>query len=199
MAAKDKTNPVILDLFKPQGQAPKIYEKLLTWTLSSGKFILIFVELVVIGCFLYRYKLDADLKNLNDQIAIEVNQIKAQQTTEHQIRLTQFQLQSLGQIKNDSLDYPELLTKISQDTPKQTKLTSIEITKQNSAPFPEIIISGGSSNTTEVAALIQALQKDNEFSNITLSSVESNQISTKFSIQGDIIKKGGAKVNNGQP
>src|SRR5687768_12697100 len=82
----------------------KFHVKLLKWLLSSGRYIVIIVEMVVIGAFVYRYKLDADLVSLQEEIVQQSAYVQSLKRDEDLIRLTQFQLSSIKTAKAADLD-----------------------------------------------------------------------------------------------
>lgn len=193
MAAQTKINPLRLNIFRTQDEQINLINRVLPWLLSSGKFILIFVELIVIGGFMMRYLLDSQISDLDNQISSEVNYIKARKNDEQQIRLTQFQLANIRQVKNSNLDFPTILSKISQFTPQTASLTSIDLNKTADSPFYVLTITGKATTPTEVSAFVAALAQDSTFSNIDIASIAYDKQSIVFSIIGNVIPNKGGK------
>lgn len=167
---------------------PKIYTRLLKWMLSSGKFIVIIVELITISAFVYRYKLDSELIDLQEKIKETVPFVQSLKNNEALIRQTQFQLQNIKQIKSNALDFDQIFTKISLITPKSILLTNISL--DASSPIKtNLTISGITPSNIELSTFIKTLQKDPFFSNINLTNI-SFEGETTFVITGSLVKGG---------
>lgn len=164
---------------------PKIYLRFLKWLLSSGRFILVFVELLTIGAFVYRYKLDTDLIDIQEKIKEQIPYIQSLKRDEILIRQTQFQLATIKQIKQSNPDYTTTLLKIAQLTPQNIKLTSIALDRTQTFPKVSITINGQTSSNIELSAFIKALQKDPVFTDITLTNI-SFEGQTMFTITGSL-------------
>jgi Tfp pilus assembly protein PilN len=163
--------------------------RFIRWILSSGRFIVIIVEVIVIGAFVYRYKLDADLITLQEDITQQSAYVESLKNDENLIRQTQFQLSSIRTIKQNRVDYPVILNKIAQNTPKSARLTNISIDKSTDLSKINLTISGRTPSTADLSAFIKALQKEEEFEDISLSNI-SFESQTVFTITGFIKQKG---------
>lgn len=167
----------------------KLYLRLLKWLLYSGRFIVVFVELLTIGAFVYRYKLDFDLIDLQEKIKEEVPYVKSLKQDEILIRQTQFQLSTIKQVKRESPNFTATLLKIAQLTPKSIILTNITLDRGQTPTKTALIISGQTPSNIELGAFIKALQKDSAFSGITLTNI-SFEGQTNFTITGSLNEKG---------
>ncbi|MDO8498707.1 MAG: PilN domain-containing protein [bacterium] len=185
-----KFNSFKVNLLIHKGEQVKLYTRLLKWVLSSGKYIVVFVEIVVIGAFVLRYKLDADLGDLQDKIKDQIPYIQSLKNDEILIRQTQFQLSSIKQTKEDSPDLVGVFNKISLLTPQDIKLTAISFDRSQSYPKTTFSLSGRSPSNLELSAFLKALQKDPSFSGITLSNI-SFEGQTVFTITGSLTSQGG--------
>lgn len=163
----------------------KFHLKLLRWILSSGRYIVIFVEMIVIGAFVYRYKLDADLVALQEEITQQSAYVQSLKNDEDVIRLTQFQLSSIKTTKDSALDISSILTKIAKYTPQNIRITTISI--DNSKPQNKVTlnISGTTASNKELSLFLKLLQSDQSMENITLSNI-SFEGQTNFTISGNV-------------
>lgn len=167
----------------------KLQVRLIKWLLSSGRFIVVFVELLTIGAFVYRYKLDTDLADLQDKIKEQVLYIQSLKNDEALIRQTQFQLTTIKQSRSEGADYASVLLKISQLTPKNITLINITTSRTQSFPKTTFTITGETPSNLELSAFIRALQKDPVFADAALTNV-SFEGTTTFTISGTISGKG---------
>lgn len=180
-----------VNLLIRKGEPVKIQTELLKWLLSSGRFIVVFVELIVIGAFIYRYKLDADLADIQEKIKEQIPYIQSLKDEELLLKKTQFQLATIRQMKNENLVYEKTIIKIAQLTPKNIKLTGLTLDQPGSSLKTSISIMGQTPSNLELSAFIQVLQKDPAFSNITLTNI-SFEGQTTFTITGTLTEAAGS-------
>lgn len=178
MAAQQKQLVFKINLLIQKGVQTKLYIKLLRWLLSSGRFIVVIVELVVITAFVARYKLDADLANLQEKIQEQVPYLKSLEKDEKAVRLVQFQLSSIRQARADNPRYDLLITKISSLTPQNIRLSSIVLDHTKEAPAIKISLSGQTSSNLGLSAYVKALKKDPNFTEVALANVAFEEITT---------------------
>lgn len=192
MAAPKKnssSNLFKVNLLIHKGDQAKLYIRMFHWILSSGRFIVIVVELVVIGAFVMRYKLDGELIDLQEKIKEQIPYIQSLAEDETAIRQVQFQLSTIKQTKNDGLLFPAALVKVASLTPKSIRLTTVTVDRTQSFPKTTLFISGQTPSNRELSAFIQLLQKDPAFSDINLTNI-SFEGQTVFTITGSLTGKG---------
>lgn len=177
-------------------QQPKLYVRFLKWALSSGRFFVILVELVTISAFVYRYKLDSDLIDLQEEIKIQRPYIESLKNEETLIRQIQFQLASAKQIYKESPDFAAILIKLSQLIPQTAKLISVSFNNTQISPASSISINGQSPTTSELSLFVKTLQKDPAFSEISLTNISFEEGIT-FTITGTVTGNLSQKGNKG--
>lgn len=180
-----------INLLTPKGDAPPLTQRLSKWALVSGRYIVIFVELIVISAFVYRYKLDADLIDLQERINEQTPYIKSLQTDELLIRQTQFQLSNIKQIKQSNPQYPQIFAKIAQYTPVTVKLSNITFDRKSEGSVT-FVVTGQAPPELDISPFVQSLKADPNFEAVSLANI-SFESSTIFTISGKILQ--GGKVN----
>ncbi|MEK7154950.1 MAG: PilN domain-containing protein [Patescibacteria group bacterium] len=128
-----------------------VWGKILKWALSTGRYIVILTELVVIAAFLSRFKLDKDYSDLGDRITGKKSILTALQNTETKFRTTQNQLAAAKRVIDTSLPAGELLDTVTSQVPPGVTLTSIVIDAKGSA------ISGTAQNDRVLAVFLDRL------------------------------------------
>lgn len=181
-------NLLLTNLLNQKGDQVPLPTRLLKWLISSGRYIVIFVEMIVIGAFVYRYKLDADLVGLQEEISTQSAYVQSLKQDEDLIRLTQFQLSSIRQTRDARIDYPEIFTKIATATPEDLRLTNITI--ERSLTQTAIAITGVTSSNSQLSTFLKLLKQDPIFSQMNLSNISFDS-DTVFTIAGQIIPGGG--------
>lgn len=178
-----------VNLFINKGDQPKLYLQISKWLLSSGRYIVIFVELLVIGAFVSRYKLDADLASIQEQIKEIAPYVESLKGDESIIKKVQFQLSSISQIRSNNPNFSQIFMDIAKLTPKSTILTNITLEKDSKSPQVNLSITGQTPSNIELSAFIKALSKNPQFSNINLTNI-SFEGETIFTITGTLNQSG---------
>jgi len=181
-----------LNLLKPQSNPEKIYSKLIGWLLSTGRYIIVFVELLVLLAFLSRFKFDADLASTKEATDQQIPFIESQKEDEQLIRQTQIKLATVKNIKLTNPNYADLLKRVSDQTPENIKLSNITMEKQPGKV--NIKISGNVQSNNDLSVLILGLKSDSHFSEINLVNIGLEQGIINFTISGSAsIKVAGEK------
>lgn len=182
-----------LDLLRPQSNPEKLPLKFFRWLLSSGRYIFVFVEALVLIAFGARFKLDADLQSKKEAIEEQIPYIESLKPYEILIRQTQLKLSTIGNTKRDSLDWSKVFKDIADQTPLSVKIISINIEK--SIGSADIKIIGQTQNNADLISFIMGLKESNSFSNVNLANIGLEQEIIKFTIDASVKSTGpGGKV-----
>lgn len=106
---------------------PSLTEKLFSWVLTFGRFIIIGTELVVLLAFASRFKLDRDLIDLHDKIRQEEAVVKSQAAVEKKSRNLQKRLVHISSLNESAKIYLSALAEISSLVPPTVFLDSLAI------------------------------------------------------------------------
>lgn len=169
-----------LNLLKPQGSPEKIFTRGIRWLLSTGRFIFIFVEALVLVAFIARFKLDADIASKKEAIEQQIPYIQSLKAYEILIRQTQLKLSTIDTVKTSSANFADVLKKISSLLPQSIKITSINLSKNLTQI--QMQTTGQAQNNSELTAFFQVLKQDSSFSNVNFTSVGFENGSITFSI-----------------
>ncbi len=170
-----------LDLLKPQSNPEKLLVKIFRWLLSSGRFIFVIVEAVVLIAFFTRFKLDYDLTARKETIEEQIPYIETLKPDEILIKQTQLKLSTINTFKTNQPDYPQILQQIGNNTPLSVAITSLNLEK-NSGKIA-IHINAQAQNNKDVITFITKLKENKHFSNATLSSAGLEEAFIKFTIE----------------
>lgn len=184
-------NPLVinLNLLKPQGNPEKIMVNFIHWLLSSGRYIFVFVEALVLIAFIARFKLDADLAAKKEAIEEQIPYIESLKPYEILIRQTQLKLATTDSTKKASFDWTGALKKIADQTPVNTKVVSINIAQNIN--IATIRISGQTQTSGDLTSFVNGLKEDKFFYDVNLASVGLEETIVKFTINAS------AKSGNG--
>lgn len=169
-----------LNLLKPQSSSEKIPIKFISWLFSSGRYIFVIVNGLVLVAFITRFKFDADLASKKEAIAEQIPYIKSLKPYELLIRNTQLKLSTIDNIKKGAPDWSNLLKRISDQIPTSVTIISIDIKKD--AGKNVIHLSGQTRNNGDINSFVEGLKADNTFSDVNLANVGLDQGIIKFDI-----------------
>ena len=178
---KGKASLIInLDLLRPQSNPEKFLAKAFRWLLSSGRYIFVFVEALVLIAFIARFKLDADLAAKKEAIEDQIKYIETLKSDEILIRQTQLKLSTIGSTKKNTPDWSIVFKKIADQTPVSTQITNINITK--TIDKTAIHMLGQTQVNTDLTNFIAGLRSDDTFTSANIIGVEVEQGVIKFTI-----------------
>lgn len=169
-----------LDLLKPQSNPEKLLVRSVHWVLSTGRYLLVFVEALVLIAFIGRFKLDGDLASKKEAIEQQISYIEALKNYEISIRQTQLKLGAIASAKTNSLDYPAIFKTIADQTPTGVKITSLNLGKKIGQANIQINASTQSNN--DVTSFVAGLREDQAFSEVNLTSIVLDQGVISFTI-----------------
>lgn len=182
---------VNLNLLKPQSNPEKIFSKLMRWLLSSGRYIFVFVEALVLIAFAARFKFDADLASKKEAIEEQIPYIESLRPYEIIIRNTQAKLGSIDTVRRNSPDFPDILKKISDQIPSSVQIISINMEKNlNDA---KIHITGQTQINSDIAFFANGLKEDPSFKKVSVTSLSLDQNTLKFTIDAETKQESSGK------
>lgn len=182
-----------LDLLKPQSNPEKLAVKLIRWLLSTGRFIFVFVEAVVLMAFIARFKLDADLQSNKEAIEQQLPYIESLRPFEILIRQTQFKLETYDSFYKTYVDYVQILTKIADQTPLGVKIVNLNLERK--IDTVTINLSGQAQGNSDLAIFLNGLKTDQTFSAVVIASIGFEKGSLNFSLSAQAKPAGpGGKI-----
>lgn len=179
-------NPLIikLNLLKPQSNPEKILIKLVRWLLSSGRYIFIFVEALVLVAFIARFKLDADLAAKKEAIEEQIPYIESLSSYEILIRNTQAKLATIDSIKKNSPNWSEIFKKIADQVPASVKINSIRMERGVDSTTLHII--GQTQINSDITNFVAGLRENPNFTNTTVANLSLEENVIKFTIDAAV-------------
>lgn len=182
--AKSVQPAINLNLLKPQGSPEKFHVKLVKWLLSTGRFLLVFVEALVLVAFVGRFKLDADQASLKEAVDQRIPFVESLVADERLIRQTQLQLATIRQAQQAYPDFGFILKSLAAQTPGGIKMFSINLDQEVNQVM--IKMSGVASTNQDLNTLVVGLKESRTFTNTTLQSVSLEQGVINFSLSANV-------------
>jgi Tfp pilus assembly protein PilN len=156
-----------INFFAEQGQS--ILDKIINWSLTWGRAIVMLTELIALLAFLYRFGLDQQLADLNDKITQHELIIKASKNSEDNFRGLQHRLSLIQTYTAVGQTTISSLQQILDTTHGNVQFTLLSLTDNS------IHASAISQSTDHLNAFINDLRNLSVVSDITITSIQSKQ------------------------
>lgn len=173
-----------INILKHQGNPEKFYIRLISWALSTGRYIIILVEIVVLAAFLSRFKFDSDFADTKEKIDQHIPFIKSRAVDELIIRQTQLQLATIKDIRLNSINYNNVLRSIANQTPSGVKISSLHIEKKEGTVG--LKITAEAKTNSDIINFVGGLKSDNNFSGVALESIGLDKTLISFSVSATV-------------
>lgn len=178
-----------LNLLYPQGVRSKLPIAFLKWLINYGRFIVIIVEIVVVATFITRFKYDADLEDLKDQINAGIPYLESLSSDELRIRQTQLELNTIKKTYSLSPQWSQVFKQISDRTPKNIKFTSLALEPIVDTPNTAFRFSAVTNSNDNLIVFINKLKTTSNFKEIDLASISFDEENITFTITGIVEKE----------
>lgn len=175
---------VSIELLPREDWEKTTFGKLLKWLLTTGRYIVIFTELIVILLLLSRFKFDHDLENIHKQINDKQAKIQAQVEFEEKFRFLQTQLSTIEGLQKKQLKTNQVLTELASLIPVDVYLSNFDIKEK------KVNLKATALSEAGLATFLKNLQRSNSFDNLVLSQVSSEtekEIGIQFHLKSDLV------------
>lgn len=176
MAARKKSAKI--NLLPQEEFAASTLGRILTWILTSFRYMVIVTELVVILAFLSRFWLDARTTDLNEQIKQKQAIVAASSSFESQYRLAQKRLEVFSSITEKEAPITSLLNSISSYLPPEAFMISLSKIEK------DIQLKGQSFTERAIAQFIANLKSSGLFEQVSLTHVDTSERNASMLVFG---------------
>jgi len=138
----------------------------LNWALSVGRLLIILVEFLALGTFLYRFTIDWQIVDLKDKIKNQRAIVSSFQTQEDNFRNLQSRLEYIKKYNAVAMDDPKLLGDIIEMGRGYITFSSIFISNN------KVRIEAEASSVSPLTAFVDQLKEYPQIQNISIDKVE---------------------------
>lgn len=164
MATSNK-NKKSINLLEPVYAPHDSFTVAYDWLVNVGKYLLIFVEIVVLGVFFSRFILDRQNGNLDEEIEKQISLLRTEPWVSNNIIYARYQklLTDIKNVKNGQILNSSIVSEIVSGIPITLTLNSFSLS--------ESIVSMNFSATTleEVKIYESALKENERYSDVSFS------------------------------
>lgn len=156
------------------------------WVLSTGRYILVFVELIVIGAFLSRFWLDRENSDLSEQLRQQRAILESTQSFEEEFRLFQTRLQVAAKALEGRVNVLAPLEVIEKVLPSDVLLSGYSVSDRSheeDVDFIEVTISTKVTSEAGLAEFIDGLLAHQGVKSVRVGTIEKERGDTQMVIQ----------------
>lgn len=140
--------------------------RFMQWSMSAGRYIIIFTEIIVILSFAARFVLDRKVTDLNNELNNLISYIQGYEELESQIRLVQAQTAAVKS-QQDSNNMLLVFEEINKIIPLDVRFNKLTISR-------DTISAEGVALTQEAfSQLVNNMQLSSQFHNMRIGKIES--------------------------
>lgn len=181
-----------INLLKPQSSPDRLWVRLVKWVLTSGRVIVIFVELIVLSAFLSRFKLDSDIADTKELIDQQIPFIESLKRDENIIRKTQLQLATIKDKKEGAAGIDVLFDKIASQSPQALVLDGVTFNKNEGVI--DIKMSGRTRSPQELSIFVAGLKNRSGLTKVNITNIGYDGGLVIFSVSAQQALGGGKKL-----
>lgn len=157
-----------MNLLPPSEFELSFWGRFLKWAVTTGRYIIILTELVVILAFLSRFKLDEDLRNVNEQIETQVNYLESEQPQLQEFLRVQKRITLLDKSIAARVEVTKMMDYLNSRTPAEVKVNQMAIAKN------EITVSATTLSEVALGEMMTTMSHDGIWKSLDLSQVISD-------------------------
>lgn len=142
--------------------------RVLKWAMTTFRYIVIITEMIVMGVFLSRFWLDAQISDINDQIKNTSAIIQSQDEFENTFRDLQTKLNVFSEISKRAPVF-QTIDSVKNKQPQGILLLSLSVQSNG------VLIRGASASEQLIAQFVSNLKSEKAFADkVTLEQIGSN-------------------------
>ncbi len=138
----------------------------LKWALTYGRYIIILTQIVVLGVFFLRFKLDREHVDLKESIQQKQALLSSVKEVEDEVRIIQDRLFQIKTIESKQYVVANVLTFLQDITPTDISYKDIAISED------KFSLIGNGKNLRNLSSLLLYLKQSNRFKEITLDDIQ---------------------------
>jgi Tfp pilus assembly protein PilN len=165
----EKRYPITINILQRLRFEASPVGKTAHWILTVGKAGVLFTFSIIALTLMYRYTLDRRVEMTRESINENISTIQSYSESEVKIRSFQKKLQFINNLSSASQNSVLFFQKIESNLPKDIFLDTLNIDYQNGS----IQLRGKAMNEVVFSQMLNALRKQEEFSEISIDQIQS--------------------------
>lgn len=176
-----KNNVPSINLLK--NNKKNLINKIINWTLTIGRGVVVLTELIALSAFLYRFSLDRKLIDLHSQIKQEQAIVNYLKNNEDKYRNLQDRLMLASNFSNSSSNRLKNFKDIWGIAGDDVSITTITLNKKS------INLNANLNSTSSLTNFVNLLKQNSNIQTLSLDNIESVPSSTLITVSITAILK----------
>ncbi len=143
-------------------------DRLISWAITYGRYIMIATEVIVLLAFISRFSLDRKLVDLREEIEQKKIILEANQRFEEEFKNFQKRLLTTKYLLNNQMNTSQLLSFLQTIIPSDTYITEFSVSGKT------MHISAVAGNTNSLSLLLLRMSQEQQFASIEVSHIRKN-------------------------
>jgi len=170
-----------INLVPPSEFEMSFWGRFLKWAVTTGRYIIILTELVVILAFLSRFKLDRDLSNLNEEIEGKKRILEANLHQENEFLTVKQRLEAASTLVGEKQASGKSLDLLVEKIPLEVKANQISVTPR------DVTLAANTLTEQAMGQLLVRMDKSQSWRSLDLREISADPIKgIKFLLKADI-------------
>lgn len=165
---------------KPKQSTGSVFYK---WAIQTGRIIIVLTELIALSALFYRFVIDRQITDINDQIATQVLLIRSNEEKEQQFRAVQNKLSTIKTIKQDTDAKIEVMNKVL-DTANSGIFSASNLTVNKNT----ISLNGVASSIFAINSFVEELKTNEYVTSMSINEITSTDTGILFTLQITLIE-----------
>lgn len=175
-SVRDEKKNISINLSgKPKESTGSVFYK---WAIQTGRIVIVLTELIALSALFYRFVIDRQIADINDQIATQVLLIRSNEQKEQQFRAVQDKLSMINVIKQDTDAKITVMNKVLEAS-NNGVFSSNNLTVNKNI----ISLNGVASAIFSINAFVEELKTDEHVSSISINEITSTDTGILFTLQ----------------
>lgn len=156
-----------------------VWGRFLKWLLTTGRYLIIVTELIVILAFLSRFKLDQDLSNLNESIGQKKRILDALSDTERRFRHTQTRINIAGKMLDNQSFAILVADNLTAKVPPGMTITALGVDHAR-----EVTLDSTALSDTVLSSFLTRMASDKKWKTLDITQITADPSQgIKFSLR----------------
>lgn len=170
--------PFTLNLLPKSAFEKSLFGRIVKWGLTTGRHIIIIVEILVITAFVSRFKLDSDVDELEEALRQRQSILESYIPTEKNFLEIQTRLNIAQKIFSSQKDYGQVIEIVLNSLPQPSLLNSIDVSGPGNVSANITV-----PDETQVAIAVQKLVESKFWKSANLGEIFNDKSGVTFIIK----------------
>lgn len=164
-----------INLFPPKEES--VFDKAIYFSFHYLRYILVITQIIVIGVFFYRFKIDQEIIDLKESLSQKQEIVKISRPLVREIQALERKITEINKISLKQDQFRDNFDYILDVFPEKLRLNKLTINDKG-----EYELAGFTSDPSVIKTYYNRLKKDKKFTNIELKNLKREVLGFNFTI-----------------